>query len=58
MLAPAASNSSITTSDGASRMSSVRGLKASPQIAKVRPLQVVAEVLLHALGDAAASGAR
>ena len=29
----------MTTSEGASRMSSVRGLNASPQIAKVRPLR-------------------
>ena len=41
---------------GASRMSSVRGLNASPHSAIVRPLQL-AEVRLHLVARAATSGA-
>jgi hypothetical protein len=43
--APAASSSSIITIAGASRMSSVFGLKARPQTAKCLPLRSGAEVL-------------
>ena len=46
---PAASSPSMITIAGASRMSSVRGLNASPQTAIVLPFQA-AEVRLH-LGD-------
>ena len=56
--APAASSASIRTSAGASRMSSVRGLKARPQMATVLPCELAAEVVEDLVGRGRPSGPR